>query len=164
MLLVALLSSAMAALAAMACLYALREENENYRRIGVLVSLVTFVGVASLLVGLAIEALVGPPAQQGTPFEQGLGQLVPLFLLAGLMGTSVGLLVLAGLTLVSGRLPRWCGAMLIVGSPPIWVVLSAATADDRPELVAIPALAWVSVGHALFRAGIRQPQQSSRPS
>jgi hypothetical protein len=57
-------------------------EDGGYRRLGLLVSLTTFVGVALLFSGSAIETLVGPPAQQGTPFELGLGRFVPYLLVA----------------------------------------------------------------------------------
>ena len=161
-LLAVLLLGVLMALAATARLYALREEDDGYRRIGILVSLTTFVGVTLLFSGAFIEGLVGAPVQQVTLFERSLGQLVPLFLMFGLPITIFGLLLLAILTLVSGTLPRWCGVMFIAGSPPVWIFLASLTADERPEEVAIPALAWALVGYALFRTGTHQSQQSSR--
>jgi hypothetical protein len=113
-----LMLGVLAALAALARLYASRRENEAYRRLGLLVSLTTFVGVALLFSGTFIEAFVGPPAQQGTPFERDLGRFVPLFAVAGMLGATGRLLVLGALTLASEVLPRWYGAMLFVGSPP----------------------------------------------
>jgi hypothetical protein len=110
--------AALAALAALARLYVSRGEGGGYRRLGLLVSLTTFVGVALLFSGSAIETLVGPPAQQGTPFELSLGRFMPYLLVAGMLGATGGLLVLGVLTLGSGILPHWAGAMLFVGSPP----------------------------------------------
>jgi len=149
-----LLVGVLATLAALARLYVSREENGGYRRSGVLVSLATFVSVALLFSGAVIEALVGPPAQQGTTFERGLGWFVPYLLVAGALGATGGLLVLGVLTLSSGVLPRWCGTMLFVGSPPVYILLATV---ETPILLAVPALAWALVGYALFRAEAHPP-------
>lgn len=134
--LVMLLLGVLAALAAIARLHAL--QGGSYGRLGVVVSLVAFIGTAFLLVGAVLEALAGPAFEPAA-----------IFLVIGLVVASGGLSFLGVVTLVAGVLPRWCGVLIIAGNPSV--------ASFFTDYWWILNIAWVLVGYALFRAGTRRP-------
>jgi hypothetical protein len=115
------------ALAAIAGLHAL--QRRRYGWAGVLASLVAFLGVALILVGVVTETLAGPA------FEPSL-----VFLIPGSLVATVGLVALGAVTMAARVLPWWCGASIIAGSPPVAILFGT-----------LVGVAWVLVGYALLR-------------
>ncbi len=87
---------------AIAALHALHRERERYGWPGTLASLVSFVGLALIIISWPLETTST--------------------LSVGLVLATGGLLALGPITMIAEVLPWWCGAALIVGSPPFAVL------------------------------------------
>jgi hypothetical protein len=134
-----LLVGAMAAIVALHVLH-----RERYGLLGTLASLAAFVGLA--MIPVIWLFLVGPSISLALTGAVGM---------VCFLAATVGMVFLGLATIEAEVLPWWCGAALIVGSPPF--------ALSWP-LVEVPwvGVAWVVVGYAIFRAGVRRPVQPSR--
>jgi hypothetical protein len=143
------------AMGAIAGLHAL--QRAHYGLVGTLASLIAFLGVVLLLVGTVIESLLGPT------FEPSL-----LFLIGGLLISTIGLTALGAITISTRVLPWWCGTLLILGSPLLALFLPGALQIVLPYEILHPLLVggvWTLVGYSLLRqARVRPTPHPSRVS
>ncbi len=157
---VLLLATAMVAIVSIAVLL----QRERYRWSGVLVSLISLVGLVLILVGnQAINSVTG---------SESLAYWGFMALLAGVFAATGGLVALALATAADARvLPWWAGVALVAGSPVgvlLLIMLPSMLSESLVEgpwqllVEALPGVPWVLVGYAILRAGVRQPEQPSR--
>ena len=132
-------------------------QRAHYGLVGTLASLIAFLGVVLLLVGTVIESLLGPT------FEPSL-----LFLIGGLLISTIGLIPLGAITISTRVLPWWCGTLLILGSPLFALFLPGALQIVLPYEILHPLLVggvWTLVGYSLLRqARVRPTLHPSRVS
>ncbi len=117
---------------------------EFYDAMGSMVSLVVFFGVALLLVLALGDVLRWTPWFSTSPAGG--------YTLAALGGMGLGVV-----TMARRVVPWWCGIALIVGSPGL-----AFAGLLGGLFAAVAGAAWALVGFAVFRAGARRSQQTSR--
>lgn len=96
---------------------------------------VSFAGVALLIVGLMLSALLSIVFGGLGFFDWVLG--------VGLWGVIIGLLLLGAATLWLGALPRWCGLVLVFCVP-----LAIAVGDYGGG--AVLGVSWILIGYTLF--------------
>jgi len=120
-----------------AALHAL--QRGHYGLPGTLASLLVFVGVAIIFVGV-----------------HNVSTMLPL--IVGWLVVSVGLIALGIVTITARVLPWWCGAALIVS--PICSVLGPLV--GAPVLGPLGGVPWVLVGVAIFRAAGGRTERPSR--
>jgi hypothetical protein len=140
------------AMAAIAAVHTL--QREHYGWPGTLASLIAFVGVVLILVGELRGVLARLQPDSGAELLAG----VPWLFFIGLLVATVGITALGIVTIDAGVLPWWCGAALIAGSP-FFGLLFYLFSPAEDSLVGVP---WALVGYAVFRAGTRLPERSSR--
>jgi hypothetical protein len=144
------------AMAAIAALHALHRE--LYGRVGAVVSLTAFLGLALATAALTLGVMSTSP---DLDFHFNL-------VLIGLLVATVGIALLGGLTIATGVLPRWCGVALIAGSPVgVFVTMIPSAALGGAFLLggafqALGGVPWALVGFAIFRAGAHQTQHPSQ--
>jgi hypothetical protein len=135
-------------LGAMAAIVALHVlQRGRYGSRGALASLAAFVGLA--MIPVIWLFLVGPSISLALTGAVGM---------VCFLAATVGMVFLGLATIEAEVLPWWCGAALIVGSPPfafLWPLVEV-------PWVGWVGVAWVVVGYAIFRAGVRRPVQPSR--
>jgi hypothetical protein len=135
------------AMGAIAGLHAL--QRAHYGLVGTLASLIAFLGLVLLLVGAVIESLLGPA------FEPSL-----LFLVGGLLLSTIGLIALGAITISTKVLPWWCGTLLILGSPLLALFLPGVLEIVLPYEIFHPLLVggvWALVGYSLLRQAPVRP-------
>ncbi|MGI8911581.1 MAG: hypothetical protein ACR2JR_13685 [Rubrobacteraceae bacterium] len=130
------------AMAAIAALHVLQKE--RYGLLGALASLTAFTSIALVLVS-------------SLGIADGLPWPIPerIFTVGSLV-VAVSMLALGAVTIAVRELPRWCGASLVVGGIIFagWLVV--------PMVWLLEGVVWALVGYAVFRAGARLPERSSR--
>jgi hypothetical protein len=135
------------AMGAIAGLHAL--QRAHYGLVGTLASLIALLGLVLLLVGAVIESLLGPA------FEPSL-----LFLVGGLLLSTIGLIALGAITISTKVLPWWCGTLLILGSPLLALFLPGVLESVLPYEIFHPLLVggvWTLVGYSLLRQAPVRP-------
>jgi hypothetical protein len=131
-------------MAAIAALHAI--QRRHYGSLGLLASVVAFVGVA-MTVGANL-----------------MGELVPTMapmaiylLIVGVPAALVGVVGLGIVTMGARVLPRWCGAALVIAG-----VLGFPAIVSGGVGWALLGVPWAVVGYAVFRAGERRIEQPAR--
>jgi hypothetical protein len=115
----------------------------RYRRLAVLASVGSLVGMAFIVVGLlTIQDFLG---------------LVPMFI--GLVVLTGAVAVLGVLSVVTNVLGRW-GSVALVSGP--LILLLAFFGPLLPPIHWLIGVSWMLVGFAIFRAGEHQAGQPSR--
>ena len=117
----------------------------TYGGMGVVGILTAFVGSLVALAGMIVLVTTDPASSTDVD---------DLGLIGGLLGRAVSLIgfALMGIATVQARvLPTWCGWLIAVGLP-----ISMLGFPFIGE-----GIVWALVGYALFRAGVRRPQEQS---